>query len=272
MAPPLDLSDSRAPSHRRAAAAGIGWLVLVGLVLPFGLAFVLGFTSLDASLTEYVLASLMILLGASAGGAGFVRAVARMAGVSGVAGVAGGADRTGLAGPRMFRRLAWAGALGFGPAAITAGVLLGVGEPVALRAAATWGIPIHILFPVLFVPATFAVIAVLGLAVGRALRSRRLAVALAWKAGLAAAAAFLVANVVQDLLGRRVGAPDAAATATMITVTLLGLIAAAAATGAVMAAALERHAAAVRPDRLPATVGLAPVASSRPRAPSAQGS
>jgi hypothetical protein len=55
-------------------------------------------------------------------------------------------------------------------------------------------------------------------AIGLAVGGGRLAGRLAWRGALAGATAFLIANVIQDLLGRRVGGPNAAQTATMITV------------------------------------------------------
>jgi hypothetical protein len=45
---------------------------------------------------------------------------------------------------------------------------------------------------------------------------------LALPAGLAAALAFLLADIAQDMLGRRVGAPGAELSATMLTVAFLG--------------------------------------------------
>ena len=56
---------------------------------------------------------------------------------------------------------------------------------------------------------------------------------------LAGAAAFLIANVIQDLLGRRVGGPNAAETATMITVMLISNICAALAMTAAIARGLR---------------------------------
>ncbi len=66
-------------------------------------------------------------------------------------------------------------------------------------------------------------------------------------AGLAAATAFLAADIVQDLLGRRVGAPGAERTATMLTVTFLGNIMAAFAGGGVMGQQLSAPRASAQP-------------------------
>ena len=62
---------------------------------------------------------------------------------------------------------------------------------------------------------------------------------LALRAALAGAAAFLIANVIQDLLGRRVGGPNAAETATMITVMFLSNTCAALAMTVALARALR---------------------------------
>jgi hypothetical protein len=83
-------------------------------------------------------------------------------------------------------------------------------------------LPIHVLFTLLFVPAAFICAFVIGAALGLALGDGRWAAGPAghpWRAGRGVA--FLTLNVLQDLLGRRVGGPNAAATATMITVTLV---------------------------------------------------
>jgi hypothetical protein len=57
---------------------------------------------------------------------------------------------------------------------------------------------------------------------------------------LAAAVAFLALNRAQDLLGRRVGGPNAAASATMITVTLVCYVGAAMAMSAAIGHELAR--------------------------------
>lgn len=212
-----------AAAARGSAFAALGWLVVAGLVLPFSIAFGAGLTGLDSSLPEYVFAGIIVLAGATLAGAAFGRRLGL------------------LAGAPDLRRMAWAGALGFGPAVIAAGILLGLAEPVALRATQGAGLSIHLLFWLLFVPAVFVVVAVTGLAFGSALRSRSLGAELALKAGLAAATNFFVAALIQHLLGRRVGGPNAAATATMVTVTLVGVVLAAPAAGAAMGGICRRH-------------------------------
>lgn len=87
-------------------------------------------------------------------------------------------------------------------------------------------LPLHVLYTLLFVPATFICALIVGVACGLTLGTP----GLPWRMGLhgaaAAAFAFLALNVLQDVLGRRVGGPDAAQTATMITVTLVCHVAA----------------------------------------------
>ncbi len=211
------------------AIAGAFWLVLVGLALPFGIAFLAGLTSLHSSSADYVLAALIILAGASIGGAGFGRYVGRRAGGD-------------------LRLCARAGALGYALPAVAAAVILGISEPLALSAATAAHFKIHVLFTLLFAPTTFAVVAVLGLSLGRGLRDRALGKVLAWKGGAAAGATFLVVDVLQDQVGRRVGAPGAAASATMVTVALISLTAAAAAAGIAMGRAIEAARASVPSD------------------------
>ncbi len=95
-------------------------------------------------------------------------------------------------------------------------------------------LPLHVLYTLLFVPATFIGAFIAGSVCAFVMDKP----ALAWRMGLhcaaAAAFAFLVLNVLQDMLGRRVGGPNAAETATMITVTLVCWLAASAVFSAAM--------------------------------------
>jgi hypothetical protein len=169
-------------------------------------------------------------------------------------GVAWGASVGGLVGGARWP-LAVAGGLGYGPSTTLATYLLNEAEVALVERGLGPSLPLHVTFAVLFVVGLAAVAAVTGLALGGALRDRRLALRLAAGGGLAAGLAFLVADIVQDLLGRRVGGPNAAATATMLTVLLVGCLAAALAGGAVMAELLVRHA---RRGHAGAVVGHAP--------------
>jgi hypothetical protein len=82
-------------------------------------------------------------------------------------------------------------------------------------------LPLHVLYTLLFVPVTLIGAFISGSICGFVLGKP----ALAWRMGLhgavAAALAFFLMNVLQDALGRRVGGPNAAETATMVTVTVL---------------------------------------------------
>jgi len=124
-------------------------------------------------------------------------------------------------------------------ALILALALLGKLEPIIVEEQRL-NLPIHIAYGVLFVPATLLVCALVGGAIGIAMKDLGLAGHLAWRSGMAGALAFLLLETVQHLLGRRVGGPNAAATATMLTVTLVCIlgasIAASAAIGRTLAA------------------------------------
>jgi hypothetical protein len=128
-------------------------------------------------------------------------------------------------------------AMVFGPLVLIVGLVLGLGEATA---AAAIHIPIAALYTLLFVPATFLVTAGLGAAIGSGSGQPGAARALGLEGGGAAALAFLAADLLQHLLGRRVGGPHAAETATMVSVTLVALLFAAMAAGAVMGRALAR--------------------------------
>lgn len=100
-------------------------------------------------------------------------------------------------------------------------------------------IPLHNMFTLLFVPTVLVCSALLCACVALALRVRLLAGRLALRGGAAAALTFLALNVLQDLLGRRVGGPNAGATATMITVALIGNLGAAMAMSVVVVRGLR---------------------------------
>ena len=128
-----------------------------------------------------------------------------------------------LAGMRDRRRFARAGLLGFVP--VTAVMMLGLGvlEQIILGMA---NVPIHLVFTGLFVPAAAVIASVTSWTFGRELRDSALARRLFWRAGLAAGLAFLLVVLGMDVAGWVVGAPGARARSTMITVTLIGTLAA----------------------------------------------
>jgi hypothetical protein len=125
-------------------------------------------------------------------------------------------------------------------AVILAIALLGRLEPIVVEEQRL-NLPIHIAYTVLFVPAALIVCALVGGAIGIAAEDSRLAGRLAWRAGLAGALAFLLLDIAQDLLGRRVGGPNASATATMLTVTLVCMLGAAIAASAVIGRTLAAY-------------------------------
>lgn len=168
-------------------------------------------------------------------------AVSAMAPVTGlVAGSAGWGIWMGrLADREKARRVAWAGVLGLTPTTLALGAGLIVLESVAAAGVGARLTP-HRVFTILFVPTAFLIGAAGGLALGYGLRDRALARKLAWRAGLAAAVAFLIVTLVMDSLGWRVGAPGAAERYTMVTVTFAGAVGAALAGGAVIGLSLAR--------------------------------
>src|SRR5438045_8609722 len=94
----------------------------------------------------------------------------------------------------------------------------------------------------LFVPATLFVASAsawtLGVGLRRTAAEQR---SLALRAGLAAAAAYLVVYLLMELAGWKVGAPNAGKRATMLVVTGLGSFAAALGGGAAIGAVLARN-------------------------------
>ncbi len=174
-------------------------------------------------LVKHVVAGVLVLAVLALVGAAWGRALAR------------------FAGPEARPRLTWAGGLSFGPAVLAVAIGLATVEPASVARGSTLGVPIHYVFTVLFVPAVFLVVAVGGLAVGLALRSTRLALTLALRAGMAGALAFLAVDLLMDAVGWRIGAPGAAKRATMVTVTMLGSLGAALAGGAVIGRLVPHH-------------------------------
>jgi hypothetical protein len=137
-------------------------------------------------------------------------------------------------------RVAWAGAIVYGPFTVITILLLNEAELYFVEGAGRYLLSVHIAFAIVFTLAAAAMAALAGAAIGIALRDRRLALKLALSAGVIAGGVFLLADMVQDLLGRRVGGINAAATATMLTVMLVGNILASLAASAVIGAMLHR--------------------------------
>jgi len=196
-------------------AVATGLCLFGGLLLGFVLAS--GFHGLPMHLPESrrTQISMLIILVALVG-AGFAwgRAMARLA----------GATESG--------RMAWAGALSYGPAVILAALTLGRLEVAIIERGDGPDVPVHVVFTLLFVPAAIFVAGMGGFSLGVAREGFRLAWRLSLASGLAGGLAFLLINLVMHQLGWRVGAPGAAERATMLTVLMAGSLGAALAGGA----------------------------------------
>lgn len=138
------------------------------------------------------------------------------------------------------RRMPWASGATYAAATVVAIVLLNAAELYFVEGPGRRLLPVHVVFMIVFTLAAGGVAGLTGLVMGLALRDRRLAWRLALYGGLAAGFAFLGAALVQDLLGRRVGGINAAATFTMITVMLVGNVVAAVAASGVIGAVLQK--------------------------------
>jgi hypothetical protein len=139
------------------------------------------------------------------------------------------------------RRMVSAGALSFAPALVLAGLTLAALERAIVERGQGPDLPVHQVFTLLFVPATFLVAATGGLALGLAEKNVRLALRMAAYGGMSAAIAFLLVDLLMDALGWRVGAPGAAERATMLTVLMTGNLAAALAGGGALGYQLSRY-------------------------------
>ncbi|MBI5031240.1 MAG: hypothetical protein HZB51_11990 [Chloroflexi bacterium] len=138
------------------------------------------------------------------------------------------------------RRMAIAGALGFAPITLAAGLMLQAIEPIALEQFGAI-IPLHRLFTLLFVPTAFLIAGVSAWAIGMGLNDNALAQTLGWRVGLAAAITFLMINLTMESAGWVVGAPRAEERFTMLTVMFVGDLGAAIVGGAVMGRMLAKR-------------------------------
>ncbi|WP_423223079.1 hypothetical protein [Candidatus Amarolinea aalborgensis] len=223
------LGPTAGAGQRIAWRSGLAGLILQGAVIA---TFVFGML-LTASLPSHLARRLensgpivmMVLLAAfcALGGALWARTLARISGIS---------ERT---------RLAWAGALAYGPPLVLIVFLLTEGEKYFVEGPGQALMPVHVAFAILFTLAASVLTALLGAALGIARGDGRLAARLALNGGATAGSVFLAADVIQHLLGRHVGGPNAEATATMLTVMLVGNILASVAGSAVIGVLLRRH-------------------------------
>ncbi len=143
---------------------------------------------------------------------------------------------TGVDGPR---RITIAGALGFGPGAILAALVLTVLESIIVEQQQGPQLPIHNIFTLLFVPAATSVTGIGSYAIAIGARLPQ-PVKLGTTTALIGGAAFLIVNLLLDSLGWRVGAPGAAERATMLTTLFSGSFAAALVGGGLVGNSLSR--------------------------------
>ena len=146
-----------------------------------------------------------------------------------------GSTMAGLSGWGDRPRGARIGGLSFPIVLLVGALALSAGEGLSAI-----GIPIHILYGALFIPTSILIVAAVSLTWGRALRDWNLGGRLALRAAPLAGLAYLLSYLLMDTIGYRVGAPGAVERATMITVTLVGCLAAAAAGGAALGTGLRR--------------------------------
>jgi hypothetical protein len=133
-----------------------------------------------------------------------------------------------------------AGALSFGLGVIGAATLLLALERALVEQPHRHAIPIHIIFTLLFVPATFLVATTGASTILLVSNNRVRWFPAALTAGVAAALSFLVVDLFLDALGFRVGAPRAAEHFTMLTVAFLGSTAAAFSAGGILGHLLSK--------------------------------
>ena len=141
-----------------------------------------------------------------------------------------------------------AGSLSFGSGVIGAATLLGSLERVLVEGHRLPGVPIHIIFTLLFVPATFLVATIGASAILLVSNNRVRWFPSALTAGVAAALSFLVVDLLLDALGFRVRAPRAAERATMLTVAFLSSATAAFSGGAILGRVLSKAVGHILPD------------------------
>jgi hypothetical protein len=153
-----------------------------------------------------------------------------------------------LAGSAEARRMAAAGMLGFAPITLALGIGLSTVEPFVVEQIGAL-FPIHRIFTLMFVPSAFLIAGLSAWAIGLGLRSGSLARRLLWRAGGAAALAFLIINLAMEGSGWVVGGPGAAERYTMLTVMFLSNLGAALAGGAVLGGSLGRPAPAAERQR-----------------------
>jgi hypothetical protein len=201
-------------------------ITLVGGVILGGLVGFIAFESLPGHMMEAArigFSVLPALSGMVIGGALWGGWMARIIGI----------DET--------KRMAWAGGLGYGGSVILAGVVLSGLEVVLVENSADPIMPLHRVFTLLFVPAIFFVAGMGAFSLGIGLKNPHLGGWMGIRAGLGSALTFLLVNQVMEAMGWIVGAPGAAERSTMITVLMVGNLAAAIVGGLIIGAALGKY-------------------------------
>ena len=133
------------------------------------------------------------------------------------------------------------GSLSFGLGVIGAATLLLRLERILVGQHRLSGVPVHVIFTLLFVPATFLVAAIGSSAILLVSGNRTHWIRSALMTGLTASLSFLIIDLLLDSLGMRVGAPRAAEHFTMLSVAFLGSTAAAFSGGAILGLVLSRR-------------------------------
>lgn len=133
-----------------------------------------------------------------------------------------------------------AGSLSFGLGVIGAATLLHNLERILVAQHRLSGVPVHIIFTMLFVPATFLVATIGSSAILLVSGNRANWIRSALLTGLTASLSFLIMDLILDGAGMRVGAPRAVEHSTMLTVAFLGSTAAAFSAGAILGLVLSR--------------------------------
>ena len=130
----------------------VSGLILVGGMLAGLLAgfAVNGLLMHVSEQTKNLLSALLVMAIITAAGAGWGLAMARLTGVS------------------ESRSMTWAGALSFSPSILAAGIALSLLEGAIVERGGGSDLPVHQVFSLLFVPATFFVAGIGGLAMGLA--------------------------------------------------------------------------------------------------------
>lgn len=138
------------------------------------------------------------------------------------------------------QRVGWWTGLLVGIPLIAAGAGLAPLEPIAVRIANGWGLPIHAAYLGLFVPATFIVAALGSFGLGRGIRDNGFGLRLGSAAAPAAAVAFLIVASLMYAIGWRIGEPGAGRRATMLVVSAISVTAATLAAGWAIGSKLEQ--------------------------------